>query len=320
MKIRDLIVAVMLGVVMPCLVYSIVEGKLSSEVQNDFAVSATEPESLLETENLKSERHLQVLIDGSQVQMELEEYVLCAVLGEMPADFELEALKAQAVVARTYACRRNTIDRKHEGGAVCTDYSCCQAFCTQQSYLDGGHTRQQLDKVRDAVNQTAGEVVTYNGELIEATYYSCSGGRTEDAVAVWGQDIPYLRSVESPGEESAQYYIDTTTYDRAQIEQALGTSLLGQWLGQVSYTAGGGVDTIEIGGRLYKGTEIRQLLGLRSTAFVITAVGDTVTVTTKGYGHRVGMSQYGADAMALSGSDYVQILAHYYPGTTLEVQ
>ena len=184
--------------------------------------------------------------------------------------------------------------------------------------MDAGHTQQDLIKISDAVLQTAGKVLTYNGALIEATYYSCSGGRTEDAVAVWGQDIPYLQSVESPGEERASHYIDTVTYDRSELEQVLGQKLSGNWLGTVTYTRGGGVETIEIGSKVYKGTEIRQLLGLRSTAFVMTAVADTVTVTTKGYGHRVGMSQYGADAMAVSGSTYDSILTHYYPGTELE--
>lgn len=316
MKKRDILFAVILGLVIPCLLYAVVEGKVLPDIPSQQPTEESKQTETSEPEPTRPGQYLQVVMpDGTQAQMELEEYVTCAVLGEMPADFEPEALKAQAVVARTYALKGN--GWKHNGGAVCTDPGCCQAFSTRQEYLDAGHTQQDINKISDAVAQTAGKVLTYNGTLIEATYYSCSGGRTEDAVAVWGQDIPYLRSVESPGEERASHYIDTVTYSRSELEQALGTSLEGAWLGAVSYTNGGGVETIEIGGKTYKGTEVRQLLGLRSTAFVMTAVGDTVTITTKGYGHRVGMSQYGADAMALSGSTYDQILSHYYPGTTL---
>lgn len=317
MKKRDVLFAVILGLVLPCLIYAIVEEKVVSDSLNLDPTSVCEETTYPQTQPTQPGQYLQVLMpDGTQVQMELEEYVTCAVLGEMPADFETEALKAQAVVARTYALKGN--GWKHSGGAVCTDSGCCQAFCSEQAYLDAGHTQQDLNKISDAVLQTAGKVLTYNGALIEATYYSCSGGRTEDAVAVWGQDIPYLQSVESPGEERASHYIDTVTYDRSELEQVLGENLSGNWLGTVTYTRGGGVETIEIGSKAYKGTEVRQLLGLRSTAFVMTAVGDTVTVTTKGYGHRVGMSQYGADAMAVSGNTFDSILAHYYPGSELE--
>lgn len=320
MKIRDLLLAVILGLGIPWLLYSVLEEKVLSDLpQEQAAAVVTEPSEAPVTEPTQPELSLPVLLpDGTQEQMALDAYVTCAVLGEMPAEFEPEALKAQAVVARTYALRRNASQWKHDGGAVCTDPACCQAFCSREDYLAAGNTQQSLNKIADAVSQTVGMVLTYEGELIEATYYSCSGGRTEDALAVWGQDIPYLQSVESPGEEDAAHYIDTVTFGLSQLEQILGTSLTGSWLGAVTYTQGGGVESIDIGGTVYKGTELRQLLGLRSTAFVMTAVGDTVTVTTKGYGHRVGMSQYGADAMAVGGSSYAEILAHYYPGTVLQ--
>ena len=306
--------AVILGLGIPWLVYTLAQKDMPA--QTEAGADITEPSTQ------PSEGHflLPVLMpDGTVEDMELEAYVTCAVLGEMPASFEAEALKAQAVVARTYALRRFSLQQKHEGGAVCTDYACCQAFCTAQEYLSKGNTQQDLDKISQAVSQTQSQVLKYDTQLIEATYFSCSGGRTEDAVAVWGQDIPYLRSVDSPGEEEAAHYIDTVTFTVSELEQALETDLEGNWLGAVSYTDGGGVDTITIGATEYKGTQLRQLLGLRSTAFVMTAVGDTVTVTTKGFGHRVGMSQYGADAMAVSGSTYDEILAYYYPGTDLEV-
>lgn len=265
---------------------------------------------------------LTVIMDGTPTQMDLEQYLVGVVLREMPVDFELEAQKAQAVVARTYALRTCEKGSKHDGlGGVCTDSACCQAYLDPQKFLASGGSREALEKVNQAVEETAGQVLTYEGKLIDATYFSCSGGMTEDAAAVWGADIPYLRATESPGEEGASHYMDSVSFTAKEFQELLDVSLEGAssaWFGKTRYTPGGGVDTMEIGGVAYKGTTLRKLLGLRSTAFTMTAVGDTVIITTKGYGHRVGMSQYGAEAMAVSGSGYSDILAHYYNGTTLE--
>lgn len=264
-----------------------------------------------------------MMSDGSVEQMALDDYVVCVVLAEMPAEFEEEALKAQAVVARTYALKRYQSGEKHDRRAVCTDSTCCQAYCTRSDFLQRGESKENLQKVIDAVAQTHDLVLTYNGTLIEATYFACSGGRTEDALAVWGEEIPYLQAVDSPGEEKASHYMDTVSFTMEEFAQRMevdADSLSGNWIGTITYTPGGGVDTINIGGQSYKGTTVRQKLGLRSTAFVMTAVGNTVTVTTKGFGHRVGMSQYGAEAMAVSGSTYEQILSYYYQGTVLQLQ
>jgi len=174
--------------------------------------------------------------------------------------------------------------------------------------------------VKKAVESTRLQVLYYNGELIEATYFSCSGGLTEDAEAVWGSEIAYLRSVQSPGEEAATHYTDTVTFYVHEMASRLGISSPQNsydWIKNISYTDGGGVDSIQVGDVEFRGTAFRQLLGLRSTAFAITTLGNTVTITTKGFGHRVGMSQYGADAMAVQGSTYEQILHHYYQGVEL---
>ena len=261
--------------------------------------------------------------DGQIMKLSLEEYILGVVLAEMPTEFELEALKAQAVVARTYALRRIELGSKHFSAAVCTDSTCCQGYCTKENYLSSGGKEEALEKVSNAVLDTSGLVLTYNDVLAEATYFSCSGGRTEDAQAVWGTDVPYLTVVDSPGEENAAHYTDTITLSSAEFQNKLGEELAGNpssWVGAITYTKGGGVDTISLAGNEYKGTLLRKKLGLRSTAFVITAVGSNITITTKGFGHRVGMSQYGADAMALKGETYQQILSHYYPGTELKIQ
>ena len=262
-----------------------------------------------------------ILAGDKVVEMELNEYLTGVVLAEMPVSFEPEAQKAQAVVARTYTMRAYRRGGKHDGAAVCTDSTCCQAYISPAEYLESGGTQSGVDRIRGAVEATDGQVLTYGGELIEATYFSCSGGVTEDAAAVWGADYPYLQSVESPGEEGAAHYSDTVRFTAAQFEAALGRGLGGSptsWFGVTTYTTGGGVASMEIGGQVYKGTKLRSLLGLRSTAFTVAADSKGVTITTKGFGHRVGMSQYGADAMAVLGSSYEEILAHYYRGTTLE--
>ena len=256
--------------------------------------------------------------NGTVEQMKLEDYIVCVLLAEMPSEFEQEALKAQAVAARTYTLKRQQAGNKHENAAVCTDASCCQAYCPEEDFLVSGESTEALNKMKNAVLSTAGQVLTYDGALIEATYFSCSGGRTEAAVAVWGSEVAYLQAVDSPGEENASHYMDTVSFTLQEFADKMGVELSGSWLGKITYTDGGSVETITIGSKQFKGTEMRQKLGLRSTAFVITPVGDKVTITTKGFGHRVGMSQYGAEAMAVQGKTYAEILAHYYPGTVLE--
>lgn len=265
--------------------------------------------------------YVSVLMQNGDVElMQLNEYVTGVVLAEMPASFEFEALKAQAVVARTYTLRRQQGNAKHPLAPVCTDPSCCQGYCSAENYLGNGGNTEDLNKIQKAVNDTENMVLMFNGALIEATYFSCSGGSTEDAAAVWGVDVPYLQATPSPGEEGAAHYADTECFTAAEFKTLLGRELKGDpstWFGKVTYTDGHGVDTIEIGGKRYEGSKIRKLLGLRSTAFSVAAFADTVVITTRGYGHRVGMSQYGADAMALQGNDFQQILSHYYTGAQL---
>ena len=256
-------------------------------------------------------------LDGTVSEGEMEPYLVGVLLREMPAFFEEEALKAQAVVARTYARKAWETGGKHGDGSVCTEPACCQGYCGEEEYYLQGGREEGVDKIRNAVCATAGQVLTYEGKLIEATYFSCSGGRTEDAMAVWGTDFPYLRAVDSPGEEGAAHYRSEVTVPKSEIEQKLGVSLEKGVMDEAVYTEGGGVDTVCIGGTYFTGVEVRSLLGLRSTAFSMREEGDNIVITTKGFGHRVGMSQYGADAMAVAGSGYEEILEHYYPGTKL---
>lgn len=254
------------------------------------------------------------LTDGTELA--LDAYLQRVLLGEMPISFEKEALKAQAVAARTYTAKAMA-GGKH-GGKLCTDSTCCQTFCDAAAFAS--FTPEEREKAADAVRETDALVLTYDGALIEATFFSCSGGRTEDAVAVWGTDYPYLRSVESPGEEAAKYDTDSRLVSKRELETALEITLsdnAASWAGEVQLTSGGGVETIELGGKRFLGVYLRKALGLRSTAFTVTPEGDALRFDTRGYGHRVGLSQYGANAMAADGADFREILRHYYPGTAL---
>lgn len=314
---KDILAALMIGMVLPGVLLNIAVMCMQKETAiSDIQITIPE-------EKTEEPQSLPVLLrreNGRTELAQMEDYLVGVVLAEMPADFEPEALKAQSVAARTFARKAWETGGKHEDGSVCINSGCCQAYVTPEVYLEKGGTEENLNKVRRVVAATAGECLQYDGELIEATYFSCSGGSTEAAVAVWGTDYPYLQAVESPGEEDARWYMDTLTLSKEQF-----FSLLNQpaddgsedRLGERVYTQGGGIASIVIGSETYTGTQLRSLLGLRSTAFDIEISVNQVRITTRGYGHRVGLSQYGADAMARNGSGYQEILAHYYPGTEL---
>ena len=317
-----LFAAVALSVMLPQLIVGI-GSRLAAQKQPEDTVCTTASSTVMTTEPTQAAQTflIPVLTDEGLVQMELEEYVRGVVLAEMPAYFEEEALKAQAVVARTYALRRIMTGDRHKEGAVCTESVCCQAWLSDIDYLAARGGQADWEKIASAVTDTAGEILTYQGTVIDATYFSCSGGRTEDAAAVWGTDIPYLQAVDSPGEEGAGSYEKQVYFTKVQFAALLGQPLTGspaKWLGEVTYTEGGGVATMLIGGVFYTGKELRKLLGLNSTAFTMEPDSGGITVTTWGRGHRVGMSQYGADAMAVTGSGYGEILAHYYRGTEID--
>ncbi len=311
---KDLIFSCIMGLIIPGMILSIGVAMFGKE-------TADQEPTVTQIHQQENTIVIPVLTEEGVRQMELNDYLTGVVLAEMPAYFESEAHKAQAVVARTYTLRAYLEKPRHDDACVCTDSNCCQGYVSNQDYLAKGGTGESIEKIRSSVVQTDGLVLTYEGAMIEATYFSCSGGFTEDAVAVWGADVPYLRSVESPGEEEATHYADTVYFTDGELKILLAVSGDGdpqKWIEEVSYTNGGGVDTIRICGTEFKGTEVRKLLGLRSTAFEIAWKNGRYEITTRGYGHRVGMSQYGADAMATSGADFEEILAHYYQGTQLE--
>lgn len=312
---RDLLLAVCFGLILPALLLNLMVVPRKYQTVTEFTHSGG-AETLEKVD-------IAILVrqeDGKVTEMDLDAYLVGVVLAELPASFEPEAKKAQAVAARTYAMRAKMTGGKHDDGSVCVSSGCCQAYTTVEDYYSRGGKTESVASAEEAVLATSGQVLIYEDKLIQANYFSCSGGRTEDAVAVWGTDVPYLRAQESPGEEEAKHHTDVVAFSPEEFCEALGTSLTGDpegWFGMTTYTSGDGVATMQICGKTYQGTKLRSLLGLRSTAFAVEVISGEIRITTKGFGHRVGMSQYGADAMAAGGSNYKEILAYYYPGTEL---
>ena len=267
-----------------------------------------------------------VLVDGKAEQMPLETYVEGVTAAEIAEDFPLEAIRAQAVAARTYAVYKQARGRpdEHPQADVCDDFHHCAAYCPAAvKTFGGGYAR-----VREAVRDTAGQILTYDGTPIAAVFHCVSGPKTESAADVWGEEIPYLHSVASPGGTQYAGYEDAVTLEadafREKAAQAYPTADLSgapdRWFASSVRSAAGGVKTVKLGGVTVEGTAVRELFGLQSTNFTVTATEDSITFHTIGYGHGVGLSQYGAKYMAEQGSDYTEILTHYYPGTELSVQ
>lgn len=310
--------AFLVGLILPCLVLQIGAKSVAADPTKTTQSTIAETEPTME---IPAPTRIQVLqASGETVTMELEEYLIGVILAEMPTSYELDALCAQAVVARTYALKRQE-ELRHPLKAVCTDPGCCQAYVSETDYLNGLGYQEDIDQTREAVKRTKDMVLTYEGKLIEATYFSCSGGMTETAAAVWGVAYPYLQAVVSPGEEDMKNYRKEVHFTKDALEIMLEQSLPEdpyQWFGTMTHTAGGGVDTVEIAGEVYTGVQLRSLLRLNSTAFTVKVEDGGVLITTAGKGHRVGMSQSGAQAMALRGYGFGTILTYYYPGAIID--
>lgn len=289
-----------------------------------------EGEQTVTDESIVANGEITVLVDGEARTMKLEDYVVSVVAGEISPDFPTEAIRAQAVAARTYALYKQKTGRpaQHEEADVCDDPAHCAAFVdlkTEAAARWGEQADTAEDVIRQAVEDTAGQVLTYEGEPIVAVFSSAAGEKTERAVDVWGSDIPYLQSVDSPGGEACPKYYDavvlTADEIRARAEKTLPSADLSGdpsgWFKASERSEAGGIARMKFGGVEVKGTVMRTLLGLNSTNFTVKIDGNTLTFTTIGYGHGVGLSQWGAKYSAEQGQTYDEILAHYYPGTTL---
>ena len=288
----------------------------NTTINNDHS-SSTSSESTEAVTPPATSQEQQVTVyrsNGSVITLSMSDYLIGVVGAEMPASFPLEALKAQAVVARTYALKRIS------SGQKLTD------TVSTQSYKDNNQLRREwqgnfdtyYNKIKLAVTSTDNMTIKYNGTYIDAVYHSTSNGRTEDAVHVWGNSVPYLKSVESSWDKNASSYLRTEEKELSVLLTLLGIDLSDESsIEIVSRNASGRVSSIRIGNKNYSGVELRNLLGLRSADFDLEVQNNKVIITTRGYGHGVGMSQYGAKGMAENGYNYQQILRHYYQGINL---
>ncbi len=267
---------------------------------------------------------------GEIEELPLDTYLLGVVSAEMPANFEQEALNAQSVVARTYTIYSISHNQgKHGEADICDDSNCCQAWISKEDRLakwDETERESNWKKILTAVNTTAGKIITYNGEVIDAFFHSNSGGTTEMPVNVWGgTDYPYLQSVETAGEEAYSQYSSEAIFSKEELKNKMLEKHSDfsidynqdDCIKIEEYTDSGRVKTIKIGNLHLSGVEVRSVLGLKSANFLISIDGDNIKFSVIGYGHGVGMSQTGADSMAKSGSNYEEIIKHFYTGVEI---
>lgn len=251
--------------------------------------------------------------NGSIINLSMEDYLIGVVAAEMPASFHIEALKAQSILARTYAMK--AID----SGKILTDTVSTQRYIDKDEMekLWGSSYSKYYEKIKQAVRETQDLVVTYQNSLIDAVYHSTSNGRTEDSENVWGNYFPYLKSVSSLFDKEASSYFKEMEITKKEFLNIFNISDSDYSLEILSRNKTGRVSFVRIGNKTYSGIEVRELLGLRSTDFDIFLNEDTVNISTRGYGHGVGMSQYGANGMAKEGMNYKDIINHYYTGVEI---
>ena len=266
---------------------------------------------------------------GEVEEVGLDEYLYHVVSAEMPANYDLEALKAQAVVARTYTVYKIQ-NPKHENADICDDSNCCQAWVSKEERLARWKETEREDnwkKIKECVDTTKGKIITYENKPINAFFHANSGGTTELPVNVWGgTDFPYLQVVETVGEEGYAQYSSEVELTKEELIEKLKAKYEDieidfekqEELKIMEYTDSGRVKTVKFGNHELSGVETRTLLGLKSTNFEIIKQDDKIKFIVKGYGHGVGMSQTGADAMAKQGSDYEEIIKHFYIGVEIK--
>lgn len=298
--------------------------------QVEKAVSTNE-ETEIETYDYGSYNKVKLLHTktGEVEELDLDSYLLGVVSSEMPANFEEEALKAQAVVARTYTIYKISNGSKHENADICDDSSCCQAWISKEDRLnkwDEQNRETYWAKIEEAVYSTKGKIITYEGNPINAFFHSNSGGTTDTATAVWGgTNYPYLQAVETSGEDAYSQYnseVEVSKEDFINKIKEYHSDFTIDFNEEnqieiLEYTEGGRIENIKIGNLNLSGVELRNIFGLKSAKFEIIVEDEKIKFKVIGYGHGVGMSQTGADSMAKQGNNYEEIIKHYYTGVEI---
>lgn len=269
--------------------------------------------------NYTNNLNVRVKRDAGIVTVPLEDYVVGVLAGEMPIEFEMEALKAQAVAARSYVLKKMSYNKEKEYDVVDT--------VMNQVYLDNDYLKKtwgkdyvkKINKLKTAVIETNYQYVDYNGNIADTMFFSTSVGETENSEEVFSNKVPYLKSVSSTWDEISPVYKLNYQFKLNEFLNKLDLPYSNfVKLEVIDSTSTGRVKKIKINEKTFDGSVVVTKLKLKSNHFTIKQDGDTINITTKGYGHGVGMSQYGAQGMALNGYSYVEILMHYYQGTSIK--
>ena len=262
--------------------------------------------------------------------IDIEEYLYGVLSGEMSAKFNIEALKAQAIAARTFTIYNKEQGKKHKDAVVCTDYTHCQEYKSEEDLLKTNGEEwinEFYPKIKQAVNETKGQIITYEGSPILPLYFSTSSGNTENSEEVFSDSYPYLRSVESPYDKNAPKFASNIkinnndfikTINKSYPKAKLYEENLSDQIKILNRSEGGSVNKIKLGNKELEGVDIRKLFNLNSSNFEIKFNDKYVDIVVKGYGHGVGMSQWGAEGMANEGHMYYEILTHYYTDTDIK--
>lgn len=304
---------------------------LKENMESFFETSIGREDSKLNNEQtelkeLKNDRKIKLLLKSENkiIELNFDDYIKGVLIGEMPVDYELEALKAQALVARTYTLYKlENSPSLHNGADICDDVNCCQCYKTKEYALmswDDDVEQRKWMKIEEAVNATNNQYIAYEGEIIAAFFHANSAGNTEDVKYVWsGNEVPYLKSVNS---FEIDFDEETKVFSKEEFEEIIGEQnseydYENDEIKVLSNTSSGRIENIQFGNKIFKATELRNLLGLKSTNFTFEKNENKIEFTTIGYGHGVGMSQVGANQMALDGKLYDEIVKHYYTGVEI---
>ena len=314
-------------IVLFCLIFllPLIFTKKKKEIKNDV-ITETNTTQTVETKNKKIYNIKLYHTKTNEIEeISLDEYLYGVVAGEIPAEYNIEALKAQAVSARTYTIYQIINSKgKHEDADICDNYACCQAWISKDDRLERWEEEKKEEywnKITEAVDSTSEQIITYDGKPIDAFFHSNSGGITETAANVWGgNNFPYLKVVETVGESDYSEYSSEVQISKQELVKLVKNKYNEfniNWneenqIQVTEYTESGRVRTLKIGNINISGTEARSIFGLKSTKFSIESNGNIIKFNVLGYGHGVGMSQTGADSLAKQGYNYKEILKHFY--------
>lgn len=330
------IIVYILGFVLLCFLLPVIftqkqqKMDVATSTNNENAIQNTEPEK--NEEPTQTENRTVKLLHtktGEIEELPMDEYLYGVVSAEMPANYQEEALKAQAIVARTYTAYKMYKGSKHENADICDDSTCCQAWISKEDRFAKWNEElreENWEKINTAVNDTTGKIITYNGEPINAFFHSNSGGSTEAPINVWGgSGYPYLQTVQTSGEEAYTQYKSEVNMQKQELIDKIKSKYQDfsinfeeeNAMQILEYTKGNRVKTIKIGNKNLSGVEVRSIFGLKSANFGVKIDGDNIIFSVIGYGHGVGMSQTGADSLAKQGKNCEEIITHFYIGVEI---